>query len=66
VPDPAPVLCGVDGHWHDYGKSARSGRKVGHATICAPDAGSLRERLTVVGERLGRVAQVEPGILALG
>ncbi|MDF3981006.1 5-(carboxyamino)imidazole ribonucleotide synthase [Luteibacter sp. PPL554] len=66
MPDPAPVLSAVDGHWHDYGKAPRAGRKVGHATICAPDAGSLRERLTVVGERLGRVAQVEPGILALG
>ena len=31
--------------WHDYGKSARVGRKVGHATICAPDFAELRRRL---------------------
>jgi 5-(carboxyamino)imidazole ribonucleotide synthase len=34
----APVLRAVDAHWHDYGKQARPGRKVGHATLCAPDA----------------------------
>lgn len=32
-------------HWHDYGKSDRPGRKVGHATICAQDARALSARL---------------------
>lgn len=32
----------VDGlAWHDYGKSARPGRKVGHATLVAPDRDAL-------------------------
>ncbi|KJV30981.1 phosphoribosylaminoimidazole carboxylase [Luteibacter yeojuensis] len=65
MPAMAPVLEVADGHWHDYGKEARPGRKVGHATVCAPDAGSLREKLAVVGEGLGRMAQVDPGIDAL-
>lgn len=66
LPDPAPVLATADGHWHDYGKEARPGRKVGHATICASDAGSLRAKLLQVGVGLGREAQVAPAIEALG
>ena len=62
MPDPAPVLTTADGHWHDYGKEARAGRKVGHATICAPDAGSLREKLAAVGKGLHRDEQVQPAI----
>jgi 5-(carboxyamino)imidazole ribonucleotide synthase len=65
MPDPAPVLSTADGHWHDYGKEARPGRKVGHATICANDAGSLRAKLTEVGAGLGRESQVAPAIDAL-
>jgi len=66
LPDPAPVLATADGHWHDYGKEARPGRKVGHATICASDAGSLRAKLVQVGADLGREAQVAPAIEVLG
>lgn len=66
MPDPAPVLNVADGHWHDYGKEARPGRKVGHATVCAPDAGSLREKLAEVGKGLSRESQVAPAIEALG
>ncbi|UPG92313.1 5-(carboxyamino)imidazole ribonucleotide synthase [Luteibacter aegosomaticola] len=65
MPDPAPVLNVADGHWHDYGKEARPGRKVGHATVCAPDAGSLRGKLAEVGKGLGREDQVAPAIAAL-
>lgn len=65
LPDPTPVLRGVDAHWHDYGKSARAGRKVGHATVCAPDAGQLALRLEAIGRGLGREAQVAPTIEAL-
>jgi 5-(carboxyamino)imidazole ribonucleotide synthase len=65
MPDPSPVLNVADGHWHDYGKEARPGRKVGHATVCAPDAGSLREKLAAVGKGLGREDQVAPAIEAL-
>lgn len=65
LPDPAPVLCGVDAHWHDYGKSARAGRKVGHATVCAPDAEQLAQRLEAIGRELGREAQAAPTVQAL-
>jgi 5-(carboxyamino)imidazole ribonucleotide synthase len=66
MPDPTPVLSAVDSHWHDYGKEARPGRKVGHATLCAPDAGSLRTRLAEVGAALGREEQVAPAVDPLG
>ncbi|MBS3744409.1 MAG: 5-(carboxyamino)imidazole ribonucleotide synthase [Wenzhouxiangellaceae bacterium] len=29
-------------HWHDYGKAAREGRKVGHATLNAADSAALK------------------------
>ncbi|MGN6382843.1 MAG: 5-(carboxyamino)imidazole ribonucleotide synthase [Dyella sp.] len=53
LPDPAPVLRTVDGHWHDYGKQARPGRKVGHATVCAPDASTLMERAEALAQVIG-------------
>jgi 5-(carboxyamino)imidazole ribonucleotide synthase len=65
LPDMAPVLRAVDAHWHDYGKQARPGRKVGHATVCAPDAGQLGARLAAMAEALGREAQVAPVLQAL-
>lgn len=58
LPDPAPVLCTVDGHWHDYGKQARPGRKVGHATLCAPDGRTLLDR----AEALARAIGWEPAV----
>ena len=45
MPAPCPWLELPDLHWHDYGKSAREGRKVGHATLCAPDAEALKSML---------------------
>ena len=65
LPDAASVLRTVDAHWHDYGKQARPGRKVGHATVCAPDAAMLATRLEALGKALGREAQVAgaPGVL---
>jgi 5-(carboxyamino)imidazole ribonucleotide synthase len=61
--DAALAIPGV--HWHDYGKSPRLGRKVGHATVCAPDAATLASRLEQVGRALGRESQVAPVIAAL-
>ena len=58
LPDPAPVLAAVDAHWHDYGKQPRPGRKVGHATVCAPDAAQLATRVHAIAQALGREAQV--------
>ncbi|SFK68453.1 5-(carboxyamino)imidazole ribonucleotide synthase [Rhodanobacter glycinis] len=66
LPDMAPVLRAVDGHWHDYGKQPRPGRKVGHATVCAPDAATLAIRLRDIAQALGREEQAEPGLRALG
>jgi 5-(carboxyamino)imidazole ribonucleotide synthase len=66
LPDAAPLLASVDAHWHDYGKEPRPGRKVGHATVCAPDAPRLAERLGAVAAVLGREAQAAPAVQRLG
>lgn len=45
VPEARDVL-GTEGlHLHLYGKEPRPGRKLGHVTICAPDALTLESRL---------------------
>jgi 5-(carboxyamino)imidazole ribonucleotide synthase len=66
LPDPSAVLQAVDAHWHDYGKQARPGRKVGHATVCAPDARQLAARLGGIASALGREVQVAPVLPELG
>ncbi|EIL99702.1 5-(carboxyamino)imidazole ribonucleotide synthase [Rhodanobacter thiooxydans] len=66
LPDASALLRTVDAHWHDYGKQARPGRKVGHATVCAPDARQLATRLGAIAAALGREAQVAPVLSALG
>nr|WP_284731492.1 MULTISPECIES: 5-(carboxyamino)imidazole ribonucleotide synthase [unclassified Rhodanobacter] len=66
LPDASAVLQAVDAHWHDYGKQARPGRKVGHATVCAPDAGQLAARLGGIASALGREVQVAPVLPELG
>jgi len=38
MPDAARVLALPGVHLHDYGKAARPGRKLGHATVVAPTA----------------------------
>jgi 5-(carboxyamino)imidazole ribonucleotide synthase len=60
MPDMTPLLQTIDAHWHDYGKQARPGRKVGHATVCAFGAAELAERLTTIAAALGRQAQAQP------
>ena len=65
LPDTSAVLQAVDAHWHDYGKQARPGRKVGHATVCAPDAAQLAARLGGIARALGREAQVAPVLQVL-
>ncbi|WP_329742512.1 5-(carboxyamino)imidazole ribonucleotide synthase [Dyella sp. A6] len=65
LPAAAPVLDTPDAHWHDYGKQPRPGRKVGHATVCAPDAATLAERVATIARALGREAQAEPALRAL-
>ncbi|WP_147653726.1 5-(carboxyamino)imidazole ribonucleotide synthase [Vulcaniibacterium gelatinicum] len=65
LPEAAPVLREPGGHWHDYGKSPRAGRKVGHATLRADSAQELAAVLQRVGAALGREAQVAPVVAAL-
>jgi 5-(carboxyamino)imidazole ribonucleotide synthase len=60
LPDMAAVLGTVDAYWHDYGKQARPGRKVGHATVCGVDADALAERVEQVARLLGREQQAQP------
>ena len=65
MPDAAPVLQEAGGHWHDYGKEPRAGRKVGHATLRADDAAALAHALARVGVALRRQAQVAPVVARL-
>ncbi|MDO4708595.1 MAG: 5-(carboxyamino)imidazole ribonucleotide synthase [Pseudomonadota bacterium] len=65
MPDALPVLQEVGGYWHDYGKQPRTGRKVGHATLCADSAGALAAKLERIGQALGRTAQTAPVVEAL-
>ena len=65
MPDAAAVLGEAGGHWHDYGKSPRDGRKVGHATLRADSASELAATLERVGAALDRQAQVAPVVHAL-
>jgi 5-(carboxyamino)imidazole ribonucleotide synthase len=62
MPDANAVLTEAGGHWHDYGKSPRAGRKVGHATLRADAAADLAATLERVGAALGRQSQVAPVI----
>ena len=65
MPDAAAVLREPGGHWHDYGKAPRAGRKVGHATLRADAPGELAASLQRVGQALARQAQVAPVLAAL-
>jgi 5-(carboxyamino)imidazole ribonucleotide synthase len=65
MPGPEAVLSEPGGHWHDYGKAARPGRKVGHATLRADSPGSLADAVASVGAALGRDAQVAPVVARL-
>jgi 5-(carboxyamino)imidazole ribonucleotide synthase len=65
LPPSAAVLAQAGGHWHDYGKDARDGRKVGHATLRADDAAALATALRETAAALGREAQVAPALQRL-
>ena len=59
------MLSEPGGHWHDYGKAARPGRKVGHATLRADSPDAWAGALGTSGAALGRDAQVAPAIARL-
>lgn len=42
MPERDAILAVPDAHLHDYGKSPRPGRKLGHVTLCNPDAVSMQ------------------------
>jgi 5-(carboxyamino)imidazole ribonucleotide synthase len=65
MPEAGVVLREAGGHWHDYGKAARAGRKVGHATLRAETNAELVDALQRVGAGLGRRDQVAPVIARL-
>lgn len=64
LPDASPCLSGPGGHWHDYGKAPRQGRKVGHATFRSHSASGLAAALADAGVEWGRTFQVE-GVVEL-
>lgn len=65
MPAATGVLREAGGHWHDYGKQPRDGRKVGHATLRAESPAELADALARVGDVLGRRAQVAPVVSRL-
>ena len=40
-------------HWHDYGKAARPGRKIGHATLTADTPAKLAANARAVAAAAG-------------
>ena len=65
MPDAGAVLAEAGGHWHDYGKAPRAGRKVGHATLRNSNPAALSAALERIGQILHRQSQVAPPIDAL-
>ncbi len=65
LPHALPILAEPRAHWHDYGKVPRTGRKVGHATLCTNEKVEMCERLTRVARALAREDQVAPVLAAL-
>ncbi len=65
MPEASAVLSQAGGHWHDYGKQPRDGRKVGHATLREDSPQALAQALEQVGKALGRQSQVGPVVALL-
>ena len=53
LPPIEAVLAIPGAHFHDYGKSPRPGRKVGHCTLVDSDRERLLERLRAVERLVG-------------
>ncbi len=65
MPAAAAVLSEPAGHWHDYGKQPRAGRKVGHATLREDSPVLLADALERVGQSLQRTEQVAAVVATL-
>jgi 5-(carboxyamino)imidazole ribonucleotide synthase len=60
MPDRRQIMAIPGVHWHDYGKSPRPGRKIGHATLTAESI----EALEIHAVRLAQIAGGEfPALL---
>jgi 5-(carboxyamino)imidazole ribonucleotide synthase len=55
IPDSARALPTAGCWLHDYGKTARAGRKLGHVTVLAPCADERDSQLQAILETLGKV-----------
>ncbi|MBK8283497.1 MAG: 5-(carboxyamino)imidazole ribonucleotide synthase [Ahniella sp.] len=53
------------GYFHDYGKTPRAGRKVGHANIVGATHDELADELERLADRLDRHAQIDPVLKVL-
>ncbi len=53
IPDAVELLSIPGLHLHDYGKEARAGRKLGHATLTAASEQQLQQRGNLLAARLG-------------
>ena len=45
-------------HWHDYKKTPRAGRKIGHVTVCAESEAGLNARAAQLASELGVAAEL--------
>jgi 5-(carboxyamino)imidazole ribonucleotide synthase len=54
LPAAASVLAVAGAHFHDYGKSPRPGRKLGHATVVAPSRAARERALAELLQLAGR------------
>jgi len=45
-------------HWHDYHKTARAGRKIGHVSVTADNEAELRARAAQLAGKLGVAAEL--------
>ncbi len=53
MPDREEIMAIPGVHWHDYGKSPRPGRKIGHATLTAGSLEALKTNALRVGQIAG-------------
>jgi 5-(carboxyamino)imidazole ribonucleotide synthase len=60
MPPPRRVLAVPGLQLHDYGKSPRPGRKLGHCTLVAASAGERDRRVRRLWSRLGLAADDAP------
>lgn len=58
--DPA---TNVSVHWHDYHKTARAGRKIGHVTVTAASDAGLKAKAAQLAKTLGVAAEMNLDVI---